>query len=143
MSRRKTRFQGHSSVKELKAKVFSLGILLFDQGRTFMSGLVAVAFFSHTCIWGEDLSRINPHMLFFFYFFFIVEISPRHTVGIACQPSAGLVIERLRVRIPARAAGEFSSPELTLCAESHWVSVPRRVTAVARKRLWSFCQNCR
>ena len=29
--------------------------------------------------------------------------------------SAGLVIERLRVRIPAGAAGEFSSPELTLC----------------------------
>ena len=28
--------------------------------------------------------------------------------------SAGLVIERLRVRIPAGAAGEFSSPELTL-----------------------------
>ena len=32
--------------------------------------------------------------------------------------SAGLVIERLRVRIPAGAAGEISSPELTLCADS-------------------------
>ena len=29
-----------------------------------------------------------------------------------------LVIERLRVRIPAGAAGEFSSPELTFCADS-------------------------
>ena len=31
------------------------------------------------------------------------------------------MIERLRVRIPP---GEFSSPELTLCADSHSVSVP-------------------
>ena len=30
--------------------------------------------------------------------------------GIACWQSAGLVIERLRVRIPAGAAAEFSSP---------------------------------
>ena len=32
--------------------------------------------------------------------------------------STGLVIERLRVRIPAGAAGDFSSPEVTLCADS-------------------------
>ena len=32
--------------------------------------------------------------------------------------------ERLRVRIPAEAAGEFSSPESTLYAESYSVSVP-------------------
>ena len=38
--------------------------------------------------------------------------------------SAGLVIERLRVPIPAGAAGEFSSPESTLCADSYSVSVP-------------------
>ena len=38
--------------------------------------------------------------------------------------SAGLVIERLRVRIPAEAAGEFSSPEFTLRADSYSVSVP-------------------
>ena len=38
--------------------------------------------------------------------------------------SAGLVIERLRVRIPAGAAGKFSSPELTLCADSYSVFVP-------------------
>ena len=31
--------------------------------------------------------------------------------------SGGLVITRLRVRIPAGAAGEFSSPESTLCAD--------------------------
>ena len=37
--------------------------------------------------------------------------------------NAGLVFERLRVRIPAGAAGEFSSPELTLCADSYSVSV--------------------
>ena len=33
------------------------------------------------------------------------------------------MIERLRVRIPAGAAGIFSSPELTLCADSYSVSV--------------------
>ena len=38
--------------------------------------------------------------------------------------SAGLVIERLRVRIPAGAVGAFSSPELTLCVGSYWVSIP-------------------
>ena len=32
--------------------------------------------------------------------------------------STGFVIERLRVRSPAGAAGEFSSPELTLFADS-------------------------
>ena len=34
------------------------------------------------------------------------------------------MIERLRVRIPAGAAGGFSSPELILCADSYPVSVP-------------------
>ena len=37
---------------------------------------------------------------------------------------AELVIERLRVRIPTGAAGEFSSAGLTLCADSYSVSVP-------------------
>ena len=32
------------------------------------------------------------------------------------------MIERLPVRIPAGAAGEFSSPKLTLCADSYSVS---------------------
>ena len=34
------------------------------------------------------------------------------------------MIERLRVRIPAGAAGEFSSPELILFSDSYSVSVP-------------------
>ena len=33
------------------------------------------------------------------------------------------MIERLRVRIPAGAAGEFSSPEITLCADSNCIPV--------------------
>ena len=37
--------------------------------------------------------------------------------------SAGLVIKRLRIRIPAGAAGEVSSPEFTFCADSYSVSV--------------------
>ena len=38
--------------------------------------------------------------------------------------SAGLVIERVRVRIPRGAAEDFSSPELTFSADSYSVSVP-------------------
>ena len=34
------------------------------------------------------------------------------------------MIEGLRVQILAEAAGEFSSPELTLCADSYLVSIP-------------------
>ena len=34
------------------------------------------------------------------------------------------MIERLRVRVPAEAAGEFSSPELPVCVDSYSVSVP-------------------
>ena len=34
------------------------------------------------------------------------------------------MVERLRVRIPAVAAGEFSSPDLILRADSYSVSVP-------------------
>ena len=43
------------------------------------------------------------------------------------------MIERFRVRIPEGAAGEFSSPESTLCADSYSVCVSPHVTAVARK----------
>ena len=55
------------------------------------------------------------------------------------------MIERLRYRVPAGAAGDFFffSPELTLCADSYSVSVPPRVTVEARKRPRSFCQKCR
>ena len=42
----------------------------------------------------------------------------------ACWYGTGLLIERFRVRIPTGVAGEFSSPELTLCADSYSVSVP-------------------
>ena len=49
----------------------------------------------------------------------IQDLWPGKVVG----KSAGLVIERLRVRIPAVAAGKFSSPKLTLCADSCSVSV--------------------
>ena len=51
------------------------------------------------------------------------------------------MIERLRVRIPAGAAGKFSSPELSLCANSYSVSVPPRITAEARKRSRSVCRK--
>ena len=57
--------------------------------------------------------------------------------------SAGLDIERLRVRIPAEAAGEFSSPESSLCADSYRCPFHPRISAVARKRPRSFCQKCR
>ena len=43
------------------------------------------------------------------------------TLGAGCWYSEGLVIERLGVRIPAGAAGELSSPELTLCSDSYSV----------------------
>ena len=36
------------------------------------------------------------------------------------------MIKRLRVRIPAGAGTEFSSPELTLCADSYSVFVPSK-----------------
>ena len=39
--------------------------------------------------------------------------------------------------------GEFSSPEITFCADSYSVSVPPHVTTVACKRPQSFCQKCR
>ena len=48
---------------------------------------------------------------------FTVSLINTHTqTMVVCWQSAGLVIERLRVRIPAGAAGEFSAPELTLCS---------------------------
>ena len=49
----------------------------------------------------------------------------------------------MRVRIPAGPAEEFSSPELTLCADSIRCPFHPRATAVARKRPWSLCQKCR
>ena len=48
----------------------------------------------------------------------------------------------LRVWVPAGAAREFSYQEL-FCADSYSVSVPPKVTAVARERPRSFYQKCR
>ena len=42
------------------------------------------------------------------------------------------MIERLRVRVPAEAAGDCSFPELTISADSYSVSVPPRVSTEAR-----------
>ena len=58
------------------------------------------------------------------------------------------MIERSRVRIPAGAAGEFTSPGSTFCTDSYFgirppPPPPPRVTAVARKQSLSFCQKCR
>ena len=50
------------------------------------------------------------------------------------------MLERLQAWV---LAGEFSSPELTSCADSYSVSIPPRVTIVACKRLLSFCLKCR
>ena len=51
------------------------------------------------------------------------------------------MIERIRVQVPAGAAGEFSSPWSAFCADSYFGirSVPR-VTAAARKISRSFCR---
>ena len=54
------------------------------------------------------------------------------------------MIGRLRVQVPAGAAGNFSSPELTLCTDSFFgCPFHSHVTAVACKRPLSFCQKCR
>ena len=51
---------------------------------------------------------------------------------------------RGRIRVPAGAAGEFSSPESTFRASEFYFGVSvfqTRVTATVRKRSRSFCQN--
>ena len=53
------------------------------------------------------------------------------------------MIERLRVQILTGTTGAFSSPELTLCADTSAVSIPSLVTTVADKRPQSFCQKYR
>ena len=54
------------------------------------------------------------------------------------------MIKRLWVRIPAGVAGEFSSPGSIFCADSCFgILFHPHVTAVARKRSWSFCQKYR
>ena len=47
-------------------------------------------------------------------------------------------------KVPAGAAGEFSSPWSTFCADFYFgIRSTPHVTAVAHKRSWSFCQKCR
>ena len=46
------------------------------------------------------------------------------------------MIERLPVRIPAGAAGEFSSPKLTLCADSYSVSPLPKCYSVSLLPKW-------
>ena len=60
---------------------------------------------------------------------------------IAWWQSAILMIEGMWVWVPAGAVGEFSSPELTFCADSYSVSIQSCITAVACKRSRSFCQS--
>ena len=54
----------------------------------------------------------------------MISLQSAEGAGVVCWQSAGLVMERLRVRIPAGAVEEFSSPGLTLCAYAYSVSVP-------------------
>ena len=55
-----------------------------------------------------------------------VHLKQHHTSepGQLVSKSAGLMIKRLWLRIPAEAVGEFSSPEWTLYADSYLLSVP-------------------
>ena len=53
------------------------------------------------------------------------------------------MIQRLQVQMTAGMVGDFSSPELTLCADSCLVSVPSWVSAATHKKPRSFCQKCR
>ena len=50
----------------------------------------------------------------------LTKVLPLTGVGMAQWQSNGLVIERSRVRVPAEAAGEFSSPRLNFCAGSYF-----------------------
>ena len=53
------------------------------------------------------------------------------------------MIERLRVRIPVGAAGEFTCLESTLCADSYSVSVAPPVLPQWHAKDPAFCQTCR
>ena len=67
----------------------------------------------------------------------------KNTLLVVSLKSTGLVIERLGVRIPAGAAGDFLL-QSQLCVLT-LIRCPfhPHVTAVARKRPRSFCQKCR
>ena len=62
--------------------------------------------------------RLDPVSTLWWRYRWLLSLASRSAALGSC------VHERLRVRILAAAAGEFSSPELTLCAYSYSVSVP-------------------
>ena len=62
-----------------------------------------------------------------------------------CLPCTNLVIERLRVQVPAGAVEEFSSPELTFYADSCSMSIPTpccRSGTLPPPPPQPFCQKC-
>ena len=64
-----------------------------------------------------------------------IQVQNWKKMGYLCHLEyAGLVIERFQVQGLAAAAGEFSAPGLTFCADTYLVSVLSYVTAVAHKR---------
>ena len=67
---------------------------------------------------------------FLIFFFFLLHVLCCVVLWIACWWSAGLVIERLRVRIAAGAAGEFPSPGLSYSSLSD--SGPEYLSRVLR-----------
>ena len=72
---------------------------------------VHLYFYIHNVLLYAYIHNVHPHLHL------------QCPAGTAFWQSTGLVIERLRVRIPAETAREFSSPELTLCADSYLVSI--------------------
>ena len=50
-------------------------------------------------------------------------------------------VQKVAALIPNRSGGKFSSPRLTFCADLFQYSLLPHVTAVARKRLQSFCRR--
>ena len=73
-----------------------------------------VSFLILTTLW---LVVVVVLLLLSFYNMLYSDFSVRYLGG----KSAGLLIERLQVQVTAGTAEEFSSPELTLCADSFGV----------------------
>ena len=108
----------------------------FDQCKAFLWKIEGTSRIHLNTIFvgGEVLSRFMSPYRFSFYHPLYTSAplfsanDQKQIVDIFCHlclkySSAGLVIERLRVRIPAGAAGELSSSESNLCADSYSVSV--------------------
>ena len=84
-----------------KKKSLLVSLFLADGGGryTHPSRMVCFPLVRHAAMFSHELKERCLH---------------KPTLGAGCWYSEGLVIERLGVRIPAGAAGELSSPELTL-----------------------------